>query len=123
MIKQFILNPVYQGALILMLMIPLQLICRIAGKPVAGWNIGAVLILLFCLINAAAGITVTAILFYLLKSAGVLILLFIVTPFISYIITGLSLDEFGADAMVFLAPVIYYPVFLAVMGITRFFIK
>jgi hypothetical protein len=123
MIKNLILNPVYQGALILVLMIPLQLICRIAGEPVTGWNIGAVLILIFCLINAAAGITVTAILFYLLKSAGVLFLLLIVTPFISYIVTGLSLDEFGADAMVFLAPFIYYPVFIAVMGVVRFFIK
>jgi hypothetical protein len=123
MIKQLMLNPVWQGALVLALMVPLQLICRVAGKPVLGWNIGALLILLFCLINAAVGISVDGILFYLLKSAGILLLLLLITPPVSYLLTGLSLEEFGADAMVFLAPVIYYPVFLAVMGLSRFFLK
>lgn len=41
---------------------------------------------------------------------------------LSSLITGMSYEEFGENAMVFVAPYLLYPVLTAVMGLLRLFL-
>jgi hypothetical protein len=117
--KQIIISPLYQGAFIVLLTIIGLFIYRILGKPVAGWNTAALLLLLFCTLNAIAGIFVPAIGFYLLKSIGMFLLLFMLAFLFSSMISGMGYQEYGDNAMIFVAPVMYYPIMLAIMGVAR----
>jgi hypothetical protein len=59
---------------------------------------------------------------YLLKSIGLLILLFIISYSLSPLISGMTYEKYGSSATIYLAPIIYYPVFLLLMGVVRLFI-
>lgn len=118
-LKQFLFSPFIQGSAALTLTIFSLIIFRILHKPIAGWNSAALMLLLYCALNAIIGISVTGVWIYLLKSIGILILLYILAFALSSAITGMSYGDYGENAMIFVAPVLYYPVFLAIMGIIR----
>jgi len=95
------------------------LVFRLKGAPRAGWNAAALLILLFCIWNAVAGIWATGIWLYLAQSVALFVLLYPVAVGLASTLSGMSLDEFGAEAMIFVAPVLYYPFLLIIMGVVR----
>ncbi len=120
--KEILLKPINQALAISALMVLLLLVFRILSKPETAWNSTVLLILLFCLCNAVAGVFVNDIWVYLLKSIGLLILLFIISYSLSPLISGMTYEKYGSSATIYLAPIIYYPVFLLLMGVVRLFI-
>ena len=95
---------------------------RRRGTPCAGWNAAALLLLLFCGWNAVAGIWAAHIWGYLAASIGLFVLLYPATLWLSATLSGISLDDFGPEAMVFLAPLLYYPGLLLVIAAIRWYI-
>ncbi len=119
MVQLFLLTPLYQALTVSALMGLALLWFRVKGAPRAGWNAAALLILLFCVWNTIAGIWATSIWHYLAISAGLFVLLYLATLWLASTLSGMNLDEFGPDAMIFLAPILYYPCLLLIMGVIR----
>ena len=116
----FLGEPIYQALTVSALMVMALLWFRRRGMPRAGWNAAALLLLCFCVWNAVAGIWAAHIWGYLAASIGLFVLLYPATLWLSATLSGMSLDEFGPEAMVFLAPLLYYPGLLLVMGVIRY---
>ena len=114
-----LLAPTAQALTVSALMVVALLWFRRRGTPRAGWNTAALLLLFFCMWNAVAGIWAAHIWGYLAASIGLFVLLYPATLWLASTLSGMSLDEFGPDAMVFLAPILYYPCLLLVMGLIR----
>lgn len=121
--REIALKPTNQAIAIAALMVILLLIFRILSKPETCWNSTVILILAFCLLNAIAGVFVTNIWVYLLTSIAMLILLLFASFTLSPVISEMSYEKYGSNAAINLAPILYYPVFLVIMGIVRLFIS
>lgn len=122
MIQSLLLNPLYQ-ALTVSVLIGLALLWfRYREMPRAGWNAAALLLLLFCGWNAVAGIWAASLWPYLAASAGLFVLLYPATLWLASTLSGMSLDDFGPEAMIFLAPILYYPGLLLVIAAIRWYI-
>lgn len=117
--SHLIQSPFYQGILIIALMLVFLIVFRILRKPIAAWNTSVLLLLLFCLINTITGIFVLNIGFYMLKSVGILVALFVCVFVFSSILSGIKLAEYGESAMLFLVPIIYYPLLIVIMLLIR----
>jgi hypothetical protein len=117
--QSLLLAPTAQALTVSALMVVALLWFRHRDAPRAGWNTTALPLLLFCVWNAVAGIWAIRIWGYLAASIGLFALLYPVTLWLAARLSGMSLDEFGPDAMVFLAPLLYYPGLLLVMGLLR----
>jgi len=117
--SHLIQSPFYQGILIIALMLVFLIVFRILRKPITAWNAAVLLLLLFCLINTITGIFVLNIGFYMLKSIGILVVLFACVFILSPLLSGINLAEYGESAMLFLAPIIYYPVLIVIMLLVR----
>lgn len=118
----WVLIPLNQAGLAVGLMLAGLAIGRLMANPEMGWNLTALAILLFCLFNSVAGLFVPGILVYLAQSVALLAALTLAAILLSAALSGLSLSELGPGAMVFLAPVLYYPPLVAVMGLLRLFL-
>ena len=121
--QALLLDPLAQALTVSALMVVALLWFRRRGTPRAGWNATALLLLFFCVWNAIAGIWAINLWRYLAISAGLFVLLYTATLWLSARLSGMSLDEFGPDAMVFLAPLLYYPGLLLVMGLLRLLMR
>lgn len=119
--KELLINPLLQGLIAAALMLLVLLSFRIAGKPIAGWNSTVFVILLFCLINAVFGVMVQGVWMYLLKSLGVFFALMLLAVIFASVISGKSYEDFGENAMIFVAPLIIYPKLILIMAILRLF--
>ncbi|MFO8022234.1 MAG: hypothetical protein R6U65_07195 [Perlabentimonas sp.] len=119
--RELLFNPLYQGLFTVAFMLLLLLIFRVTGKPIAGWNSTVLIVILYCLVNAGVGISVSDIWVYTLKSLGVFLLLMFFAVFFAGLITRMSYEEFGDNAMIFVAPVIIYPVTVLLGAIIRLF--
>jgi len=119
LMKPYLLNPFWQAAVTVAVMILALVAFRLANAKVWGWNAAALALLLFCTVNAVAGIFVPGIWIYLLKSVLLFIGLVFLAFFLSPLITGLSYNDYGDNAMIFVAPFLYYPVLLVIMGVVR----
>ncbi len=118
--QALLLAPLAQALTLSALMVMALLWFRRREMPRAGWNAAALLLLCFCVWNAIAGIWAAHIWGYLAASIGLFVLLYPATLWLASTLSGMSLDEFGPDAMVFLAPLLYYPGLLLVMGVIRY---
>ncbi len=117
-----LLAPTAQALTVSALMVVALLWFRHRGTPRAGWNAAALLLLFFCVWNAVAGIWAASLWRYLAASALLFMLLTPATLWLASTLSGMSLDEFGPDAMIFLAPVLYYPGLLLVIAAIRWYI-
>jgi hypothetical protein len=117
--SHLIQSPLYQGILVIVLMIFILIFFRILRKPIAGWNASVLLLLLFCLINSITGIFISNIGVYILESIGIFVFLFASVFVLSSLLSGIKLAEYGESAMLFLAPIIYYPVLMVIMLLVR----
>ena len=114
-----LLNPFWQAAMTVAVMILTLVVFRLANAKVWGWNAAALALLLFCTVNVVAGVFVPGIWIYLLKSVLLFIGLVFLAFFLSPLITGLSYSDYGDNAMIFVAPFLCYPVLLVIMGVVR----
>lgn len=117
--KTCLLNPFWQATITAVLMILVLFFFRVISEKVWGWNAAALALLFFCTVNAVAGVFVPGIWIYLLKSVLLFIGLVFLAFFLSPLITGLSYNDYGDNAMIFVAPFLYYPVLLVIMGVVR----
>ncbi len=120
MIRSIANAPFLQGAVALALILVALVACRIARAPRLGWNLAALIVLAWCLANAVLGVFAPRIWPYVWQSLGAFAALFVAALALAGPVSGMEYAEFGPDAMIFLAPLAYYPVLLALMGAARF---
>jgi hypothetical protein len=94
---------------------------RIRKKPIAGWNSGAILLVLYAFINVAFGFFTDDFWNYVFLSVGIFVMLYLFAFFFAPVITGKSYREYGENAMLLVAPVIVYGVLLLILGVFRAF--
>lgn len=87
------------------------------------WLAAAGLLLLYALINPFLGLRARSYGLYTFQSAAILILLLFTSVTMADRISGISLEEYGPEAMIFLAPVLYYPFSILVALVVRFIMR
>lgn len=73
------------------------------------WLAAAGLLLLYALINPFLGLRARSYGLYAAQSAAILVLLIFTSATMADRMSGISLEEYGPEAMIFLAPALYYP--------------
>lgn len=87
------------------------------------WLAAAGMLLLFVLLNPFLGLRTPRYPVYLLQSAALFMVLFFMSVMLADRISRISLEEYGAEAMVFLAPVLYYPFSILAALVVRFIMR
>lgn len=87
------------------------------------WLAAAGLLLLYALLNPFLGLRAVSYGMYTFKSTAILVLLLFTSVTIADRISRISHEEFGPEAMIFLAPVLYYPFSLIVALAVRLIMR
>jgi hypothetical protein len=87
------------------------------------WLAAAGLLLLYALINPFLGLRARSYGLYTAQSAAILILLLFTSVTMADRMSRISLEEYGPEAMIFLAPVLYYPFSILVALVVRFIMR
>lgn len=92
---------------------------RLAGAAGSEWTAGALALLIFAVANPVLGVFSESWIGYTARSAAMLLLLHAPVMGAASLVSARSLGEIREDAMVYLAPVLYYPLMVAATGIVR----
>ncbi len=104
-----IASPAVQCGLVLGMEVILMAVFRAFRVDRGIWLAAAGLLLLYALINPFLGLRARSYGLYTAQSAAILVLLLFTSVTMADRMSGISLEEYGPEAMIFLAPALYYP--------------
>jgi len=111
-----------QISIFLLFSLLLMVLNRFFGRAGDEWLIGALALLVFEFINPFIGIFSVQWINYTLLSIAGFVVLFSGVIFFASIISSVSMEKYGDEAMVYLV-VMYYPIMIIICGIARLIIK
>jgi len=121
-IANLIVQPINQAIAATLLIIIAAICCRIAKAKNTAWIIPVILTIIFALSNAIISIFAQEFWAYALQSLGLMAGLLITTFTIAKLANKKTYEELGAEAIMFLAPLIYHPIFLVFAGLIKLFL-
>ncbi len=104
-----IASPAIQCGLVLGMEVLLMAAFRAFQMDRGIWLAAAGLLLLYTLLNPFLGLRARSYGLYTAQSAAILVLLLFTSVAMADRMSGISLEEYGPEAMIFLAPALYYP--------------
>ncbi len=121
--KAFISSIFRQSLSLYTLALIAMIVGRFTGEAGTEWMLGAFALLLFAVVNPLLGIFADNWIKYTVLSAGTLLLLHVSVVATAALISIQTIEDIRENAMVYAAPVLYYPVMVAVTGVVRIVIR
>ena len=118
-LKKIISSIRWQALVIVVIAVAAMIAVRFAGEGGSEWTAGALALLLFAMINPIIGIFAEKWMKYTGLSFAALLLLHLPILAAASLLSTKSLGEIRETAMVYMAPIFYYPIMAAATGAAR----